>query len=218
MGVTRRIFIRDGVATVTLGLVAPTFLSAIAQAQGLRSREPRGGLSRRRERRAEYAGLLSGRGVLQPSSDRCRACWPGVAGRHRRRRARAPAASAARRSSTTSSTRGGWPSCSAPGTRTRAGLTSRPPTSTVPPTRSRRAARAGWAAISTRCRGRWTRWPRGIPRKRPRVRSCPHRPVSRRFPTRLPIPTRVQTAARRLCKNGRPLRPWRSTRRPVGRT
>ena len=38
MGVTRRIFIRDGVATVTLGLVAPTFLSAIAQAQGLRSR------------------------------------------------------------------------------------------------------------------------------------------------------------------------------------
>ena len=77
------------------------------------------------------------------------------------------------------------PSWGAPGARTRAGLTSRPPTSTVPPTRSRRAARAGWVAISTRCRGRWTRWPRGIPRKTPQVRSCPHRPVSRRFPTRL---------------------------------
>jgi uncharacterized protein (DUF1501 family) len=36
--VSRRLFIRDGVATVTLGLAAPSFLSAIAQAQGLRSR------------------------------------------------------------------------------------------------------------------------------------------------------------------------------------
>ena len=38
MTVSRRLFIRDGVATVTLGLAAPSFLSAIAQAQGLRSR------------------------------------------------------------------------------------------------------------------------------------------------------------------------------------
>jgi uncharacterized protein (DUF1501 family) len=38
MSVSRRIFIRDGVATVTLGLVAPSFLSAIAQAQGLPNR------------------------------------------------------------------------------------------------------------------------------------------------------------------------------------
>ena len=35
MRVSRRLFIRDGVATVTLGLAAPSFLSAIAQAQGL---------------------------------------------------------------------------------------------------------------------------------------------------------------------------------------
>jgi uncharacterized protein (DUF1501 family) len=35
---SRRLFIRNGVATVTLGLTAPSFLSAIAQAQGLRSR------------------------------------------------------------------------------------------------------------------------------------------------------------------------------------
>jgi uncharacterized protein (DUF1501 family) len=38
MRVSRRIFIRDGVATVTLGLTAPAFLSAIAQAQGFPSR------------------------------------------------------------------------------------------------------------------------------------------------------------------------------------
>jgi uncharacterized protein (DUF1501 family) len=38
MGVSRRIFIRDGVATVTLGLAAPSFLSAIAQAQTLPNR------------------------------------------------------------------------------------------------------------------------------------------------------------------------------------
>ncbi len=38
MRVSRRLFIRDGVATVTLGLTAPAFLSAIAQAQGFDSR------------------------------------------------------------------------------------------------------------------------------------------------------------------------------------
>ena len=38
MQISRRLFIRDGVATVTLGLTAPAFLSAIAQAQGLSSR------------------------------------------------------------------------------------------------------------------------------------------------------------------------------------
>jgi uncharacterized protein (DUF1501 family) len=38
MRISRRLFIRDGVATVTLGLAAPAFLSAIANAQGLGSR------------------------------------------------------------------------------------------------------------------------------------------------------------------------------------
>ena len=38
MRISRRLFIRDGVATVTLGLAAPAFLGAIAQAQGLGSR------------------------------------------------------------------------------------------------------------------------------------------------------------------------------------
>ncbi len=38
MAVSRRLFIRDGVASLTLGLAAPSFLSAIAQAQGIRNR------------------------------------------------------------------------------------------------------------------------------------------------------------------------------------
>src|SRR5919197_4870503 len=38
MRISRRLFIRDGVATVTLGLAAPSFLTAIAQAQGIPSR------------------------------------------------------------------------------------------------------------------------------------------------------------------------------------
>jgi uncharacterized protein (DUF1501 family) len=38
MRISRRLFIRDGVATVTLGLAAPAFLSAIANAQGIGSR------------------------------------------------------------------------------------------------------------------------------------------------------------------------------------
>ena len=38
MRISRRLFIRDGVATVALGLSAPAFLTAIAQAQGLSSR------------------------------------------------------------------------------------------------------------------------------------------------------------------------------------
>jgi uncharacterized protein (DUF1501 family) len=38
MPISRRLFIRNGVATVTLGLTAPDFLSAIAEAQGIPSR------------------------------------------------------------------------------------------------------------------------------------------------------------------------------------
>jgi len=38
MAISRRLFIRDGVATVTLGLAAPAFLSDIARAQGFSTR------------------------------------------------------------------------------------------------------------------------------------------------------------------------------------
>ena len=38
MDVSRRIFIRNGVATLTVGVAAPSFLTAIAEAQGIRTR------------------------------------------------------------------------------------------------------------------------------------------------------------------------------------
>jgi len=38
MDLSRRLFIRNGVATVTLGIAAPSFLTAIAEAQGVRTR------------------------------------------------------------------------------------------------------------------------------------------------------------------------------------
>jgi uncharacterized protein (DUF1501 family) len=38
MDISRRLFIRNGVATVTLGIAAPSFLNAIAEAQGIRTR------------------------------------------------------------------------------------------------------------------------------------------------------------------------------------
>src|SRR5262245_30869752 len=38
MAISRRLFIRNGVATLGLGVTAPSFLSAIAQAQGVRTR------------------------------------------------------------------------------------------------------------------------------------------------------------------------------------
>jgi uncharacterized protein (DUF1501 family) len=38
MAVSRRLFIRNGVATLTVGLTAPSFLNAIAEAQGVRNR------------------------------------------------------------------------------------------------------------------------------------------------------------------------------------
>lgn len=38
MAISRRLFIRNGVATISLGMTAPAFLTAIAQAQGIRTR------------------------------------------------------------------------------------------------------------------------------------------------------------------------------------
>ena len=38
MDLSRRLFIRNGVATVSLGIAAPSFLTAIAEAQGIRTR------------------------------------------------------------------------------------------------------------------------------------------------------------------------------------
>ena len=98
MSVSRRIFIRDGVATVTLGLAAPSFLSAIAHAQGNSEPAPRRRLSGRRQRLTQHADRVSRRGVLQPASVDCGACGAGAAGGHRRLRDDDGSASAAGRS------------------------------------------------------------------------------------------------------------------------
>ena len=98
MSVSRRIFIRDGVATVTLGLAAPSFLSAIAHAQGLPIAAPRRRLSGRRQRLAQHARRVSRRGLLQPASVDCGAGRAGAAGRHRRLRSDDRSAPAAGRS------------------------------------------------------------------------------------------------------------------------
>ena len=143
MRVSRRLFIRDGVATVTLGLAAPAFLSAIAQAQGLPSRRLV----------VVYLGggndalntlvSVSGRRPTTAAVPRLRAGGSGAAGGHRCRAAARSGCIRGWAASGTSSTRGVSRSCSAPATRTRAGRTSRPPTSGAPPTR-RSSTGSGW--------------------------------------------------------------------------
>jgi hypothetical protein len=81
--ISRRLFIRNGVATVTVGLTAPSFLTAIAQAQGGGTRNLGRRLSGRRQRCAEHAHLVPGRLLLQPPSDDRHSRGPGAAGRHR---------------------------------------------------------------------------------------------------------------------------------------
>ena len=61
MGISRRLFIRDGVATVTLGLAAPVVPERDRAGAGHPVATPRRRLSRRRQRCAQHADLLSGR-------------------------------------------------------------------------------------------------------------------------------------------------------------
>ena len=217
MSVSRRLFIRDGVATVTLGLAAPSFLSAIAQAQGipiarlvvvylgggndalntLISYQDAAYYSRR-----PSIAVPAGQ-VLQVGTDAAgHALGPASAARrpaeHLQRGA--SGARAAHRLSELEplALRGhrhlghGQPA-------------------------DRRPARAGSVAISIRCRGRSTRWPRGTPPARRRARCSRGRAACRRFRTRPPTPSRARTAARRRCRSGRPRRRWRRTRRRAGR-
>ena len=141
--VSRRLFIRDGVATVTLGLAAPAVPDRHRAGAGPPVAPPRRRLPRRRQRRAQHAGPLSGRGLLQPPSDDCDPRGPGAAGGHRCRAGARSGCTHGWAASGASSTRGVSRSCSAPATRTRAARTSRPATSGAPPTRSRRPDRAG---------------------------------------------------------------------------
>ena len=137
MAFTRREFVRGGVAAFTVGFAAPAFLSDLARAQGRVAAQPRGALSERRQRRAQHARSLHRSAVLRPSSDarhpaRRTSCRSAPTERRQRPRPESTADRAAERSSTP----GAWRSSSAPGIPTRAGRTSRAPTSGPPAIRA----------------------------------------------------------------------------------
>ncbi len=81
MDLSRRLFIRSGVATVSLGIAAPSFLTAIAEAQGIRTRNLvvvyLGGGNDALNTLVSYRDA----GVLQPPAVCRRAGRPGAAGR-----------------------------------------------------------------------------------------------------------------------------------------
>ena len=97
MPVTRRDFIRGGVAAFTVSFTAPAFLSDIARAQGARSRSLVVRVSRGRQRCAEHRRAVSGSVLLQPPADDRRSGRAGAADRKRLERSRARPASAAHR-------------------------------------------------------------------------------------------------------------------------
>ena len=89
MPVTRRDFIRGGVAAFTVSFTAPAFLSDIARAQGARSRSLVVRVSRRRQRCAEHRGAVSGSVLLQPPTDDRGSGGTGAADRQRHERSSA---------------------------------------------------------------------------------------------------------------------------------
>ena len=72
MPITRREFVRGGVAAFTVGFAAPAFLSDLARAQGAVAAQPRRALSERRQRRAEHGDALHRRAVLRAPARRSR--------------------------------------------------------------------------------------------------------------------------------------------------
>ena len=70
MAITRREFVRGGVAAFTVGFAAPAFLSDLARAQGALAAQPGRALSERRQRRAEHADPVHrSRSTTPPPSD-----------------------------------------------------------------------------------------------------------------------------------------------------
>ena len=209
MSVSRRIFIRDGVATVTLGLASPSFLSAIANAQGLPNRRlvvvylgggndslntligyRDGAYYNRRPSIAVPAGQ-----VLQVGTDAS-----GMAmGLHPRLTGLANIFNEGRLALVQ---RTGYPNSSR---------------SHFEATDIWGTARVGSVAISIRCRVRSMRWLRGIPPGRRRVRCSRPRPAYQRFRTRAHTHSEARTAVRLRCRSAPQHRPWRSTRRSAVR-
>ena len=123
MPVTRRDFIRGGVAAFTVSFTAPAFLSDIARAQGARSRSLVVVYLGGRKRRAEHRRAVSGSVLLQPPPDDRGSGRTGPADRQRHERQGAWPASRGSPGCTASSTKAGSPSSSEPATRIRADRT-----------------------------------------------------------------------------------------------
>ena len=69
MKITRRQFVKGGVAAFTVTFAAPAFLSDLARAQGARGPQPRRAVSERRQRRAQHADPVQRSVLLQPPAD-----------------------------------------------------------------------------------------------------------------------------------------------------
>ena len=151
MKITRRQFVKGGVAAFTVTFAAPEFLSRPRARAGGARPQPRRAVSERRQRRAQHADPVQRSVLLQPPADAGRAGRQRAADRHRLVARRARPASAADRSQADLRCRAVSRSSSGPATRTRAARISSAPTSGRRPIRRTRRASAGSAAISIRC-------------------------------------------------------------------
>ena len=84
MKVTRRQFVKGGVAAFTVTFAAPEFLSDLARAQGAHAPQPRRALPERRQRFAQHARAVQRSVLHEPAADAGDSGRPGAADRHRR--------------------------------------------------------------------------------------------------------------------------------------
>ena len=153
MDLTRREFIRNGVAAFTVGVAAPSFISTLARAQGASRRNLVVFICKVGTTRCQWSCRIRTRSTTTAvrrfpcRPDRC--CRLAATSRANRW-----GCIRGSRACVPSSTKGIWRSCSGPATRTRAGRISSARTSG--PRRIRRTPwkPAGSAGISTRCRRR----------------------------------------------------------------